>query len=477
MAKRIVVVGGGPGGYAAALRSAQMGALVTLIERDHLGGTCLNRGCIPSKILKEAAHTLHRFQQAETLGIRVAGSVTPDMGLIMARKGAIVSDQIKGLERLLAQRRVEVIHGHAVLEGKGRALVTGNGGLPVEAFWDSLILATGSRPRALAQFPFDGHILLSSDHALELPHVPQNLLIVGGGVIGCEFASIFASLGATVTLVEAMDRLLPLPSVDPFCSKWLQREMKKQKIRLLLNQTVQDLLVQGGTCMARLGPSPFVEDKRPAPSQVLTVPADKILVCIGRDPRSESLGLESIGVLTDEKGWIKADRRLCTTAPEVYAIGDCLGPSRPMYAYVATEEGMAAAENALGGNHAMDYRAVPGAVFTTPEVAGVGLTEPQLREQGIPYRGDSVLFRNVGKSHVLGEISGEARILTRVPDGVVLGVHMVGPGVTELMGEPALAVRLGSSVEDLAAIPRPHPTLSEIMSELSYKALDRPLHG
>jgi len=350
-------------------------------------------------------------------------------------------------------------------------------GKTVEVPCDRLILAMGSRPLNIPAFPFDGRSVISSNEALNLQEIPESMLIVGGGVIGCEFGFIFSSLGSKVTIVEAMDRLLPLPSVDKDCSKVIQREMKKRKIGFMVNRTVERVEKDGRKTRVTIGPSQFAGKLNEKGLTPLTLETDKVLVCIGREPNTTHIGMEELGVKADKKGWIFADERMQTNIPGVYAVGDVLGPSKIMLAHVASREGLVAAENAMDGRMEMDYNVVPGAIFTMPEVACVGLTEIEAEERGFNIRADRVLFRNLGKAHVIGEIGGEAKIISEAGEGRVLGVHMVGPHVTDLIAESTLAMNAGCTVKQLAETLHPHPTLSEIMFEAALKALGRSLHG
>lgn len=477
MGERITIIGAGPGGYVAAIRAAQLGAQVTLIEQERVGGTCLNRGCIPSKVMKTAAEMFRTLQKPRDFGLALGGEISPDMKALMARKEAVVRNQAKGILDLLQKHGVRYTRGFAALAGSNRVAVKPAEGNTSEVIWDRLILALGSRPLDFPAFPFDGRRILSSSDALSLHEIPGSLLIVGGGVIGCEFAFIFSSLGARVTVVEAMSRLLPLPAVDKECSTTIQREMKKGKIDFMLNRVMERVEEKGEKLHVTIGPSPFAEDLKKSDRKPLAVEAEKILLCVGRRPNTSGLGLEEMGVKLDEKGWIAANERMETGVPHVYAIGDVLGPSRPMLAHVASREGLIAAENAGGEKKAMNYDAVPAAIFTMPEIACVGLTEAQAEEQGYHVRAESVLFRTLGKAHVLGEIAGFAKIVSEAESGRILGVHILGPHATDLIGEGTLAVKAGCTLEDLAETVHAHPTLPEIMQEVSFKALGRSLHG
>jgi dihydrolipoamide dehydrogenase len=332
-------------------------------------------------------------------------------------------------------------------------------------------------PATIPGLPFDGEKIISSNEALGLKEVPESLVIVGGGVIGCEFACLMSALGAKVTLVEALERLVPLPSVDADCSKVLLREMKKRKVTVHLQKTVQAVHFADEGLNVVLGPSPFGGASEATLPPAAPLSAKKVLVCIGRAPLTRNIGLEKLDVKLDSRGWVKVDESMRTTAADVYAIGDVLGPQKIMLAHVASVEGRVAAENALGGRLSMDYGAVPGAIFTLPEIATVGLTEAQAVEQGLAVRTASVLFRTLAKAQVLGELAGEAKIVAEESTGRVLGVHLIGAHATDLIGEGTLAVQTGRTIDELAGTIHAHPTLTEAMLEVALKALGKALHG
>jgi dihydrolipoamide dehydrogenase len=427
--------------------------------------------------MKTTAELLDRFHRSREFGIVVEGQPVPDMRALMARKETIVQDQVKGILNLFHHHKIEHLTGFGTITGPRLCEAKLVDGPILEVPWDALILALGSKPLEIPGIPFDGIHILSSNDALELQEVPESLLIVGGGVIGCEFAFIFRSLGSRVTVVEGLSRLLPLPSVDEGCSKIIQREMKKRKIPFMLDRTMETVDIDGQRCRATIGPSPFGESGRDMNQKPLTVETEKILVCIGRRTNTAGAGLEKMGVKMDNGGWVEADEHMATGAPQVYAVGDVLGPSKVMLAHVATREGLIAAENIMGANRRMHYDLVPGVIFTTPEVANVGLTEVQAKERGFHVRSDSMLFRNLGKPHVIGEIAGEAKVISDAENGKILGIHMVGPHTSDLIAEGALAIHAGCTVGDLAETIHAHPTLAEVMMEVSFKALDRPMHG
>ena len=476
MSRKVAVLGAGPGGYMAAVRAARLGAEVTLVEEGNLGGVCLNWGCIPTKAMLTSAEVLERCREAARFGVKIQGPVSPDMARMVERKDRIVQTQIKGIAGLLKQHGVSHVQGRASFEQGGQLIVhtVEAGREPLEA--DRIIVAVGSSPLSVPAFPFDGRRILSSDHILSIPEIPESLIIVGGGVVGCEFATMFSRLGSKVTLVEALDRVLPLPSVDEDCSKVLQREMKKKKISCLLNTTVLSCQPTEKGIEAVVGP--FASGPASGPKkQQETLQAQAMLVSIGRAPNTSGLGLECTDVGLDDKGWIITDESMQTGDEKIFAIGDVCGPSRIMLAHVATAEALIAAENALGGNLAMSYETVPGCIFTAPEVANVGLTEAQARDKGGDCRADTVQVRTMGKAQAMGEIAGQAKTISDPASGRLLGVHLVGPHATELIGEAALALKTGCSVHDLAETIHPHPTLSEIMAEVAAKASGRPLHG
>ncbi len=477
MALKITVIGAGPGGYIAAIRAAQLGAHVTIIEKESVGGCCLNRGCIPSKILKTTAEMLEKFHKAEEFGIKSNASATPDMKAIMERKNRIIKAQTEGIMGLLKQHRITVLKGEGCIKEPGLALVKQENDKRQLVEWDRLILALGSSPIEIPSFPFDGRKIISSKEVLNLREVPNSLLIVGGGVIGCEFACIMNALGSNITIVEAQNRLLPIDTLDESCSKVLQREMKKRKIAVHVNKTIEKIENNKMTLTASVTPSEAAGELAGKESNPIMIDVDKMLVCIGQKPDTAHAGLEKLELKQDQKGWIIADERLQTSEPHVFAIGDLLGPSKIMLAHVASKEGMVAAENAMGMDSVMDYTAVPGAIFTIPEIAHVGITEKQAIEKGLDIDVETTLFRTLGKAQVMGEIAGQAKIISHKDNGKILGIHLIGPHATDLIAEGTLAIQTGAQVQDIAKTIHAHPTLSEIMGETSYKILGRPLHG
>lgn len=478
MAENITIIGAGPGGYAAALRAAGLGAQVTLIEKENLGGTCLNYGCIPSKIMKNSADLLLNCLKAGSMGIKISGSVRPDMHALMQRKEKVLENQRKGLAGLLEKAGINIVMGRARIVSSGVIQVVSDRE-SICVVYDKLIIAAGTVPMNVSAFPFDHEKILSSNDILSLDYIPKSLTIVGGGVIGCEFAFIFNAFGCQVTIIEAMERVLPLPGVEESCSKLLLREMKKSKINVLTDTIVTRAENKSDGLDIFLDVSPFTQVA--GKLKIKVIESDVMAVCVGRSSLAKELGLENIGLKTDKGGWIGVNEYMQTCVDNVYAIGDILGPSHVMLAHVAYQEGLVAAMNACGSKDApktaMSYDNVPGAIFTMPEIGTVGLTEKQAREQGQEIETAVVNFRALGKAHAIDQIAGEAKMIVEKASGKVLGVHMTGPHATDLIAEATLAVNKGLTARDLAHTIHAHPTLAEIMGEAALKILGTPLHG
>ncbi|SDP08288.1 dihydrolipoyl dehydrogenase [Desulforhopalus singaporensis] len=475
---KIAIIGAGPGGYVAAIRAAQKGAEVVLVDKYKVGGTCLNYGCIPSKILKKTAEMLDSFSHCSEFGIDHGAGAKCNMAQLMKRKEQVIDTQAKGIHALLQKAKVTYVCGTAYFPKKNRLEVRSDDGSLSLYDWDKLILATGSSPSSIPSFPFDKTAVLSSDNLLDLTTIPQSITIVGAGVIGCEFAFIWNSLGADVTVIEALDRALPLPAVDRECSKIIAREMKKRKINLLVNKTVDSCTrSDSGLLQINTKLSPFCTKPSKKDAEEVIIESQKLAICIGRKPNSDTLGLDNIGVTTDARGWVVVDEKMQTSAENVYAIGDLLGPAKVMLAHVASTEAEVAVSNCFNDHREMVYDLVPGAIFTSPEIGTVGLSEEEAQKKHRNVRADSVLFRTSGKAQVLGELAGMAKIVSDGDSGKILGVHIAGPHATDLLGEASLAMQLGAKVEDLAHTIHAHPTLAEILMETSLKAINLPLHS
>lgn len=466
---RVAVLGAGPGGYQAAVHAARRGASACLIEPAGLGGVCLNWGCIPTKTLLASARALDSARRLKEFGLSGGQDAAPDWPAMQARKAGVIELQAQGIARLLKSHGVEVIAGRGRLLTPDRVAVALNDGQDRELVVDRVILATGARPADLPGLTRDGRRVLNSDDLLGLKALPASICIVGGGVVGCEFATLLAALGCQVSLVEALDRLLPLPSLEPEISKLLLREFKKRRVAVHLGCVVESLAEDGAGLAIGLAPSPLVA--APAAGKPAQLRAELVLVAAGRRPNSEDLGLDTAGVACDAKGAVKVDDHLATSAPGVYAIGDLLGPARPMLAHVASAEAELAAINALGGDQAMTYDLVPSAAFTWPEAAWVGLSLAQARERGQAAALAGFPVRQLGKAQAEGEIAGQYLLVHDPADGRLLGAHLLGPHAGEMIHECTLGLRLGARLDDFARTIHAHPTLSEGLREAAEAGL------
>ncbi|MFC9976159.1 dihydrolipoyl dehydrogenase [Spirillospora sp. NPDC127200] len=452
----IVVLGGGSGGYACALRAAELGRSVALVERAELGGTCLNRGCIPTKALLHAAEVADQAREAAKYGVKATFEGI-DVAGVNAYKDKIVSSTVKGLTGLIKSKGIEVVAGDGVLAGPTAVRVTAADGSVRDLEGQHIVLATGSRPNTLPGLEIDGERVISSDHALRLGHVPGSVVVLGGGVIGVEFASVWRSFGADVTIVEALPHLLPLE--EESSSKRLERAFRKRGIKYELGTRFAGVkTTQGGVSVS-------LEDGR-------TIDAELLLVAVGRGPASEGLGLEEVGVAT-ERGFVKVDRFCRTSVPTISAVGD-LVPT-PQLAHAGFAEGILVAER-LGGltPPPIDYDGVPRITYSDPEVASVGLTTAAARERG--YEINEVTYDLAGnpKSKILGT-QGEIKVIAAV-DGPVLGVHMVGARVGELITEGQLIYNWEALPGEVAQLIHAHPTQSEAVGEAHLALAGKPLH-
>jgi dihydrolipoamide dehydrogenase len=457
----IVIIGAGPGGYTAAFAAARAGAEVTLVESGPVGGTCLNSGCIPTKTFKVSAEAMEMSRRLGEFGIVCDAQSRVDMAAVVARKEKVGQVLRNGLEKSCEALKITLLRGKAELQGNGIIEVTASDGGKTTIRGDSIIIATGSSSLNLQSLPVDHLRIFNSDDALNFTTVPERLMIVGGGVIGCELAFIYRTFGSKVILVEAQDRLLPLPSVDEELSKLILRESKKHGIITELGKTAQSVSMdQDGTLKVTLGPSPFV-DKAAPQSTAAEYQTDAVLVTVGRVPNTKGLGLEKAGVTVDAKGWIIVDDHMRTSAPSIYAVGDVLGPVKIMLAHVAAVEGLCAVKNCLGQDAAMDYSIVPSGIFTMPEIGTVGLSEAEAKAKGFSIRTSLFQFRALGKSQAMGELTGVFKLICDAETGRLLGAHIAGARATDLIAEAALAIRMKATAEDLANTIHAHPTLAE----------------
>ncbi len=456
----VVFIGGGPAGYVGAIRGAQLGGKVAVVEKDALGGVCLNRGCIPTKALAASAQVLDSCRSAVNFGIDVPGEVTADLARIMARKDKIVRNLVKGIETLFRGHGITLFRGQGAFVEAKRLAIRGKHGAQVDIETNATVIATGSSPANIPTFPINGGNILSSDHLFKLNRLPESILIIGAGAIGCEWAFILNALGVEVTLIEMMARAAPLEDED--ISVILEREMKKRKIRLITGERILSL----GEDMDNQLVAQTEGGKE--------IRMEKALVCIGRSRNTSKLNLESIGVKIDSKGCVIVNERMETGVAGIYAAGDVV--DSPLLAHVAFAEGKAAAANALGGSETMDYSVIPSAMFTFPEVAGVGLREQEAKERGIDYQTAKFPFRALGKAHVEGRIAGEVKLVAESGSGRLLGAHIIGPGASVLVHEAALAINMQATADDLARTIHAHPTLSEAVEESAEALLGRAIH-
>ncbi|GAA0092320.1 dihydrolipoyl dehydrogenase [Paraclostridium bifermentans] len=456
---KVAVIGGGPGGYVAAIKAAMLGAEVTVIEKRKVGGTCLNVGCIPTKALLASSSLISSIKEAKDFGIHINGEVEANFEDIMNRKNKVVSQLISGIEFLFEKRGIKLVNGFGKLVDTNKIEVNKEDGSKELVEADKIILANGSQPVILPMFPYDGDKIITSDEALNLKDVPKSLLIVGGGVIGCEFGQFFRALGTEVTIVEMFDQLLPLEDKD--VAKQLQRQFKKDKIKVMTGVKIEKCEIVDNEVVATL-------------SNGKEVKAEKALLSIGRKPYLDNSGIEDIGIQL-ERGKVIVNENLETNVKGIYAIGDII--NTPFLAHVASKEGLVAAQNAVCGNSkTVNYAAVPRCVYTEPEVAGVGKTEKELQENGIEYNTGQFDFRALGKAQAIGHFQGFIKILADKNDKII-GASIVGPHATDLLTELSLAVHLGLTVEEVGDVIHAHPTLSEGIMEALHDVHGECVHA
>ncbi|HHL40129.1 MAG TPA: dihydrolipoyl dehydrogenase [Deltaproteobacteria bacterium] len=441
----IVVIGGGPGGYVAAIRGAQMGAKTAVVERDRVGGTCLNRGCIPTKALYYSARTLTAVKKAQRFGVSVA-EASFDMAVAVDRKDEVVKRLVGGVEQLLKGNGVELLRGNGRLDGAGKVVVERDGATET-LLAKNVIIATGSEPAEIAAFNMDRENVLTSTEMLDIRKVPESLLVIGAGVMGCEFATIFAKFGSRVTMVELLPAILS--TEDRQVVRTVMKSFKAMGVEVLTGVGVEEVEVRDGSV-------------RTVVSGGREITTEKVLVSIGRRFNSGGLGLETAGVET-ERGRIKVNERMETNVPGIYAIGDVTGGM--LLAHTASAEGGVAAANAMGGSAAMSYDAVPAGIFTDPEIASVGLREKTAAEQGMDVKVGRFPYAACGKALAMDETEGFVQVVADPGTDRVLGCTIVGAHATDLIGEVALAVRSGAKVRDITGTIHAHPTLPEVVLE------------
>ena len=457
----LVIIGAGPAGYVGAIAAAQLGARVAVVERDEVGGTCLQRGCIPTKTLLACAGALRTCREAHAFGISLPMPAEPDWRAMLGRKDKVVATLTKGIRGLFKSLWIELVRGQAQFLAPDLVEVKGHDGGERALQARAILIATGSRPLSPGEFPINGGNILSSDHLLKLEEIPGKMLIIGAGAIGCEWAFILRELGSEVAVVEMMPR--PMPNEDEDISAILAREFKKAKIALHCGERIISLGEdnQTGELVAQLESGAELR-------------VDKVLVSIGRAFNTQGLGLEEVGVKLTERGTIAVNEKMETGVSGIYAAGDVAGGI--LLAHKASAEAAVAVKNALGGNEVMDYSVIPSATFTFPEIASVGLREREVEERKIPYRVGRFPFRALGKAQAVGEIAGEVKVIAHAETGRLLGVHIIGPSATELIHEAALALRHGLTAADLAGLIHAHPTLSEALMEAGAAASGQAIH-
>jgi len=457
---KLAILGSGPGGYVAAVRAAQLGAEVTVIEEDEVGGTCLNWGCIPTKSLVSSSEMFFRAKRLQEFGIETTGTISPNFLKILERKNRIVNLQIKGIRNLFKFHRITLQEGRGQLISPSEIAFTSKNGSHGTVKADRIIVATGSRPFQLPGFPFDGKQILSTDDVFSLDAIPKSLIIIGAGVSGCEFACIFRQLGSEVTILEKLPRALS--TEDTEISEIFERELKKRGIRLLSNITINKVDTRDGSIRVFLTDGTELE-------------AERALVSVGRSLNSDGIGLEKVGIGKGVGGEIIANEKMETNISGIYAVGDVIGGH--MLAHVASAEGIVAANNSMGGDERADYSSVPSAIFTSPEIASVGIRGQQAAEMGIKVRTGHFQFRTLAKSHIMGEIEGMIKIISDESSDRIVGVHMIGPHASDLIHEAVLAVSKGLKTTDISRIMHAHPTLSEVLQEAAADVHGEAIHA
>jgi|694.fasta_scaffold00289_52 dihydrolipoamide dehydrogenase len=455
----VLVVGGGPGGYVAAIRAAQLGMNTACVDENPVfGGTCLRVGCIPSKALLESSHLYHVAQhELSAHGIQASGTQL-NLAAMLARKDKVVSQLTSGIAMLFKRKQVQGYNGRAKLVGPNTVqILTSSGSLTVKA--KHIILATGSRPATMRTVQSDGKYIGDSTMALNLTQVPKHLVVIGGGYIGLELGSVWKRLGSQVTVLEALDRILP--GLDQEIGQLAHRTFEKQGIQIRTGSWVTSARVDGGQCV--------VECKEAQP-----IHCDRVLLSTGRTPCSDNLGLETVGIQPDNRGFVSVDGNFRTSVAGVYAIGDLIGGV--MLAHKASEEGIVCVERIAGMKSHVNYAAIPAVVYTHPEIASVGQTEEQLKESGTPYKKGVCPYGASGRALALGDTQGRVKILAHAETDRVLGVHILGAHAGDLIAEAVAAIEFGASSEDIARTCHAHPTLSELLHEAALAVDNRAIH-
>jgi dihydrolipoamide dehydrogenase len=461
----VTVIGSGPGGYVAAIRCAQLGLKTAIIEKyNTLGGTCLNVGCIPSKALLDSSHHYEdAIKHFDTHGIEIPGEVKINLEKMIARKQAVVDQTTGGIDFLMKKNKIDVHHGLGSFKDATHVLISKTDGNSEEIESKNVIIATGSKPANLPFIELDKERVITSTEALKLKEVPKHLVVIGGGVIGLELGQVYKRLGAEVTVVEYMDRIIP--TMDAGLSKELTKVLKKQKFKINVSHKVKSVQRKGNEILV------LADDKK---GNEVEIKGDYCLVSVGRKPYTHGLELESAGVKSNEKGQVEVNEKLQTNIPNIYAIGDVVRGA--MLAHKAEEEGTMAAEIIAGQKPHIDYNLIPGVVYTWPEVASVGQTEEQLKEQGVNYKSGSFPMRALGRSRASMDTDGLVKVLADAGTDEILGVHMIGARAADMIAEAVVAMEFRASSEDVARMSHAHPTFTEAIKEACLAVDGRALH-
>lgn len=456
---KLVIIGAGPGGYVAAIRAAQIGESVVVVEKQFVGGTCLNWGCIPTKAMLACTEVLDSIKEAESFGISV-GEVKADLAKIVERKNAVSAQLRKGIQQLFKANGIKLINGEGYIKDSGTVGVrTEEGEISIET--EAIIIATGSEPARLPAFDFDQPSVLTSTEGLELTEIPKKMIIVGSGVVGSEFATVFSSLGTEVVMLELLNRILP--TEDERIAQQMKRILSKRGIKIMTETTIDEVTeYKPDSITVKL-------------SNGETLSADKLLVSIGRSLNTKNIGLEDAGIKTGERGEILVNSKMETNVSGIYAIGDAVGGI--LLAHMASAEGVVAAENAMGMDSEIDYSVVPSCVFTEPEIASVGITPKKAEEEGIEVKTGMFMFGAIGKALAMGKGAGFVQLVTDKTTDKVLGGQIMGPHASDLIHEIALAAKKGLTAEDIGGTIHAHPTLAEAVMEAAEAVHGKAVHA
>jgi dihydrolipoamide dehydrogenase len=462
----VVVIGSGPGGYVAAIRAAQLGFTTAIIEKyPTLGGTCLNVGCIPSKALLDSSHHYHdAVTHFKVHGIDIEGEIKVNFEQMIARKQGVVEQNVSGIKYLMDKNKITVFEGVGSFEDATHIIVTKNDGSAETIEAKNVIIATGSKPASLPFIKIDKEKIITSTEALKLKEIPKHLIVIGGGVIGLELGQVYLRLGAQVSVVEYLDRIIP--GMDAGLSKELTKVLKKQGMKFYTSHKVKSVERNGADVQVQADN---------AKGETITLDGDYALISVGRKAFLGGLNAEKAGVKISERGLVEVNEHLQTSVPNIYAIGDVIKGA--MLAHKAEEEGVFVAETIAGQKPHIDYNLIPGVVYTWPEVAAVGKTEEQLKEAGVAYKTGSFPFKALGRSRASMDTDGFVKILADATTDEVLGIHMIGARTADLIAEAVIAMEFKASAEDIARSSHAHPTYAEAMKEAALAATDnRPIH-